>query len=242
MAGFGDVRDSLIVALDMNEREALSVARSLRGSVSWIKVGMTLFYQAGPDVVARMRELGFKVFLDLKLFDIPHQVAGAAESLGALGVDMLTVHASGGAPMVRAAVEGAARGAGTAGVTAPAVIAVTVLTSMDDEALSSVGVTEGSTVQVPRLGHIALEAGAAGVVCSPREAAAMRSLLGEQALVVTPGVRPSGADAGDQARIATPTAALRAGASHLVIGRPITTAAVPAEAARAIADEIERTT
>lgn len=232
-------RDRLIVALDTDPKDALALARSLHDEVTWVKVGMTLFYQAGPEIVAHLVALGLRVFLDLKLHDIPHQVAGAATALGRLGVGMLTVHASGGAEMVAAAVRGAGQGADEAGVSAPAVLAVTVLTSMDDSGLRSLGIGRAATEQVPLLADMARRAGASGVVCSALEAAAMRELLGEKALVVTPGIRPAGSAAGDQSRVATPADALVAGASHLVVGRPITDAAVPAEAAAAIVREME---
>jgi orotidine-5'-phosphate decarboxylase len=235
-----EAKDRIIVALDQPDlASALACARALVGHARWVKVGMTLFYREGPAAVAAMRDLGFEVFVDLKLHDIPHQVEGAARSLGALGAGMLTVHASGGAEMMEAAVRGAGDGAEAAGVPAPAVIAVTVLTSMDDETLRSVGVTDTPADQAAGLAALAKTAGASGVVCSPREAADMRALLGPNALVVTPGVRPLGADAGDQSRIATPAAAFQAGASHLVIGRPITGAADPAAAFDALVDDLK---
>jgi len=235
----GMARDRLIVALDTDADGARTLVRELGGHVRWLKVGMTLFYQAGPAMISELREEGFDIFLDLKLHDIPHQVRGAAESISRLGVRMLTVHASGGGAMISAAVEGARTGALAAGFDAPAVVAVTVLTSMDDGSLASVGVTRTAALQVPLLAKVASEAGASGVVCSPREAAEMRGLLGEAALVVTPGVRPSWSDAGDQARIQTPVQAIRSGASHLVVGRPITGASRPADAAKRLLDEME---
>jgi orotidine-5'-phosphate decarboxylase len=225
------VKDRIIVALDHSDLDsALECARALEGHARWVKVGMTLFYKEGPRAVRAMRELGFDVFLDLKLHDIPHQIEGAARSVASLGAGMLSVHASGGADMMEAAVRGAAAGAQDAGVTPPAVIAITVLTSMDADALASVGVCDPVADQVAGLAALARTAGVAGIVCSPQEAADMRALLGPQALVVTPGVRPAGADAGDQSRIATPAQALSAGASHIVIGRPVTGAADPAAA------------
>jgi orotidine-5'-phosphate decarboxylase len=231
--------DRIIVAVDTpTAEEALELARQLRGRASWLKVGMTLFYTSGPAVVLDMIEMGFRVFVDLKLHDIPHQVEGAARSLGMLGAGMLTVHASGGEAMIRAAVQGACAGAELAGVAAPKVIAVTVLTSSDDAMLASVGVRDTAADQVRRLGTLAGASAADGVVCSPLEAALMREILGDDALVVTPGVRPAGSDAGDQSRIATPAAALAAGASHLVIGRPITAAADPGAAFDVIAAEL----
>lgn len=235
-----DARDRLIVALDLDASGARSLARELAGTVRWLKVGMTLFYAEGPRIVEELRELGFDVFLDLKLHDIPHQVAGAARSVASLGASMLTVHAGGGAEMISSAVRGAGEGAAAAGIAAPSVIAVTVLTSMDEPTLASVGVPGALEAQVERLGAVARDAGAAGVVCSPREASRMRALLGADALVVTPGVRPAGAALGDQSRVATPAEALTSGASHLVVGRPVTAASDPVAAAAAIVDELAR--
>jgi orotidine-5'-phosphate decarboxylase len=232
----------VIVALDLPRDEALALADELRGRVRWLKVGMTLFFAEGPEIVARLREKGFEVFVDLKLFDIPHQVAGAAAQIARLGAAMLTVHASGGSAMMRAAVESSRRAADEVGLPAPAVLAVTVLTSSDDAVLAEVGVEHTALEQVRRLAEVARAAGVDGVVCSPREAAEMREVLGEKALVVTPGVRPQWAEAGDQARIATPEMALAAGASHLVIGRPITAAPVPVQAVARILAEIQGAT
>jgi orotidine-5'-phosphate decarboxylase len=233
------MQDRIIVALDQPDASsALAIARPLAGHARWVKVGMTLFYAEGPGIVGALRGIGFDVFIDLKLHDIPHQVEGAAASLGRLGAGMLTVHASGGADMMEAAVRGAAAGAEAAGDQRPAVIAVTVLTSMDAEALASVGVADPPPEQVAGLAALARTSGVDGVVCSPEEAAAMRALLGPHALVVTPGIRPAWSSADDQVRIATPAGALAAGASHLVIGRPITAADDPSAAFERIATEI----
>lgn len=229
----------VIVALDLPRGEALELADSLRGRVRWLKVGMTLFYAEGPEIVARLREKGFDVFVDLKLHDIPHQVAGAAAEVARAGAAMLTVHASGGSAMMRAAIESSRRAAEEVGLPAPCVLAVTVLTSTDVAGLAEIGIERPALQQVRLLANLAHRAGVDGVVCSPWEAAEMRELLGENALVVTPGVRPQWSEVGDQARIATPAAALAAGASHLVIGRPITAAPVPAEAVSRILSEIE---
>jgi orotidine-5'-phosphate decarboxylase len=233
------IDNPVIVALDLPRDEALALADELRGRVRWLKVGMTLFFAEGPQIVARLREKGFEVFVDLKLFDIPHQVAGAAAQIARQGAAMFTVHASGGSAMMRAAVESSRRAADEVGLPAPAVLAVTVLTSSDDAVLREVGVERSALEQVRLLAEVAKTAGVDGVVCSPREAAEMREALGEEALVVTPGVRPQWAEAGDQARVATPEMALAAGASHLVIGRPITAAPVPAQAVARILSEIE---
>ena len=234
-------RDRLIVALDLDVDGSLTLARQLSGRVGWMKVGMTLFYEAGPDIVVRLRDLGFNVFLDLKLHDIPHQVHGAARSVAHLGAGMLTVHASGGQAMVRAAVEGALEGATGSGVATPTVLAVTVLTSMDDATLATVGVHRGASEQVPLLASLSLEAGAGGVVCSPQEAMRLRGVLGAGPLIVTPGVRPAGAAIGDQSRVAAPSDAIRAGASHLVVGRPITEAPDPVAAVEQIITEMKET-
>lgn len=242
MEGGCTMNENLIVALDVDEAATLDLADSLSGVIRWVKVGMTLFYAHGPSIVSRLRDAGFAVFLDLKLHDIPHQVEGAARSVAGLGAGMLTVHASGGGEMIAAAVRGARAGAAAVGLEPPTILAVTVLTSMDDAGLRHIGVSMPSSEQVPLLGGIAMDAGAGGVVCSPLEAADMRRLLGPDALVVTPGVRPAWAARGDQSRILTPAEALAAGASHLVVGRPVTGAAEPLAAARRIIAEIEKGT
>ncbi|TLM78310.1 MAG: orotidine-5'-phosphate decarboxylase [Actinobacteria bacterium] len=216
----------------------MRLAEVLRGHARWLKVGMTLFYAEGPAIVGRLRDLGFDVFLDLKLHDIPHQVAGAAREVARLGAGMLTVHASGGAEMVRAAAEGVAEGAEAAGAPAPKLLGVTVLTSMDAATLADLGVADGPGEQALRLAQIARDGGADGIVCSPLEASEMRRMLGADAFVVTPGVRPAGSARGDQSRVATPAAALAAGASHLVVGRPITESSDPARVFDSIAAEI----
>jgi len=229
------MRDSIIVALDLPDAEsALELARTLKGRVTWVKVGMTLFYAEGPSIVRELRALGFKVFVDLKLHDIPHQVEGACKTLVRQGADMFTVHASGGRAMLEAAVSATTKAAEKFRVPRPKIVAVTVLTSLDDTALAEIGCEHTSAEQVTALATLASESGVDGVVCSPQEAAGMRLLLGADALVVTPGVRPTWAEAGDQARVATPADALDAGASHLVIGRPITAAEDPAAAVERI--------
>ena len=233
------MRDRIIVALDLPDAErALAMARSLRGHVGWVKVGMTLYYAEGPQIVRDLRAMGFKVFVDLKLHDIPHQVEGACRTLTRAGADMFTVHASGGRAMLEAAVTATTAAAEKFKAPRPSILAVTVLTSLDDAALAEVGVSHTSAEQVAALATLARDAGCDGVVCSPVEAAAMRALLDEGALVVTPGVRPAGEEAGDQARTATPAEAIGAGASHLVVGRPITGAADPAAAAETIVKEM----
>ncbi len=231
-----DARERVIVAIDCGRERALELADALSGHACWLKVGMTLFYAEGPAIVREMRERGFKVFLDLKLHDIPHQVRGAAEAAASTGADLLTVHGLGAGPMMAAAVEGAAAAAGD-GERAK-VIAVTVLTSMDQQALDSIGVDAPVADEADRLARLARDNGIDGVVCSPQEATRMRELLGEDALIVTPGVRPAGAALGDQSRVATPAAALAGGASHIVVGRPITSADDPVAAFEAIVAEL----
>lgn len=229
----------IIVALDLPGHKALKLAAALRGRVRWVKVGMTLFYAEGPAIVSHLRDLGFDVFLDLKLNDIPHQVEGAAAAIARLGVGMFTVHASGGLPMMRAAVDASRRAAEESGVPEPAVLAVTVLTSTSEDGLREIGVASRPADQVALLARLACSAGADGIVCSPVEAAEVRGIVGPDALIVTPGVRPAGADLGDQARVSTPRSALEAGASHLVIGRPITAASDPVAAVDQLHSEIE---
>lgn len=228
--GSAAMRDAIVVALDTDAHTALSLARVLQDRVSWVKVGMTLYYAEGPEIVTRLRDLGFKVFVDLKLHDIPNQVEGAAREISRLGASMFTVHASGGVEMMRAAIRGACDASEECGLDTPDVLAVTVLTSTSDADLAHLGVDRSVSAQVEILAAAAREAGVQGVVCSPLEAARMREVMGREALVVTPGIRPAGEDAGDQARIATPRAALEAGATHLVIGRPITQAIEPGTA------------
>lgn len=233
-----EARDKIMVALDCDAERALELAHELEGHVSWLKVGMTLFYSEGPRIVEAMKRLGFKVFLDLKLHDIPHQVRGAARSAALTGADLITVHGLGSSAMVAAALEGVGEAAAETGSERARVIAVTVLTSMDEAALEEIGVDRPVKEEAARLASLAGGAGADGVVCSPQEASAMRKLLGEDALVVTPGVRPAGSALGDQSRVATPASAVTAGASHLVIGRPITGSIDPVAAVEAIVSEL----
>lgn len=239
MLGEGAART--IVALDCTAERALELVDELSGGLVWAKVGMELFYAAGAPLVAELKRRGLKVFLDLKLHDIPNTVRGASRVLAGLGVDMLTVHAGGGPAMVAAARAGLDEGAAAAGVAAPRLLAVTVLTSMDQGQLTAVGVDRPLADQAALLARGAREAGADGVVCSAFEARAMRAGLGEGALIVTPGIRPAGSEAGDQSRVATPAMAASAGATHLVVGRPITRAADPRAAFESIAAEVAGT-
>jgi orotidine-5'-phosphate decarboxylase len=227
--------ERLIVALDFPDAAAaLACADQLAGSVTWFKVGLELYLAAGESIVRELKRRGHSVFLDLKLHDIPNTAASAIRSLGRLEPDLLTVHAAGGRAMLNAAVE-AARSLPHP----PRLLAVTVLTSMDTAGLAETGVPASPVEQVLRLARLATDCSIEGMVCSPAEAAALRSAL-PKALLVTPGIRPAGTDAGDQKRIATPQFALAAGASMLVIGRPITAAADPKAAAQAILGDMAK--
>jgi orotidine-5'-phosphate decarboxylase len=233
--------ERILVALDVpTAREALALAGKLRGAVGGFKVGSELFTSAGPDVVRALVGEGDHVFLDLKFHDIPNTVAGAVKSAASLGVWMLNVHASGGLPMLDAAHEAAEAVAAQSDGLRPLVIAVTALTSLDADTLASVGVAAAPKAHVLRLATLAQAAGLDGVVASPQEARELRQAMGPDFLIVTPGIRGGAASSGadDQVRTATPAGAIAAGASYLVIGRPITGAADPRAAAEAIAREI----
>ena len=237
--------DQLLIALDVpTAAEAFRLAGILRGRVGGFKVGSHLFTAEGPDVVRTLARQGDRVFLDLKFHDIPNTVASAVAAATSLGAWMINVHASGGAPMMRAASDAARRTAAAGGRETPILIAVTVLTSMHDGALAEVGVSSGLDDQVGRLATLAREAGLDGVVASPRETKALRLLCGKAFTIVTPGIRGGAAAAArdDQARTMTAGEAVAAGASYLVVGRPVIGAPDPREAAERIADEIRAST
>lgn len=234
----------LIVALDVSSAAAAQkIVSALGDSVHIYKVGMQLYTAEGPQIMRELVGSGRRVFLDLKYHDIPNTVASAVGEAVQLGVNMLTVHASGGSKMLQAAAEAAktgnARGGADVHVRPLQILAVTVLTSMDEYDLNQTGVPGKVVDQVLRLASTALDAGCAGVVSSAREVKALREKLGEDFLIVNPGVRPAGADHGDQARVVTPAEAIQAGATHVVVGRPITAAKDPVAAARAINKEIK---
>jgi orotidine-5'-phosphate decarboxylase len=216
----------LVVALDYPEAgPALALARRLDPAQCRLKVGKELFTAAGPALVEQLRALGFSVFLDLKYHDIPNTVAAAVRAAAALGVWMVNVHAGGGRRMLDAAAAACA-----ASVHAPLLIGVTVLTSMDESDIADLGYVDTLEQRVQRLAQLCADGGLDGVVCSAREAPQLRSRLGGRFCLVTPGIRPAGADAGDQRRVVTPAAALAAGADYLVVGRAITGSADPAAA------------
>ncbi len=228
------MKDRIIVALDTDSPDkAVAAAVALRGEVGLFKVGMELFPRGGPDVVRRIRETGADVFLDLKFHDIPNTVAGAVASAAALGVRFATVHASGGRAMLAAAAR-AAEGPGTT------LLAVTVLTSLDDGDLAEIGYSATAADTVLRLAAMAAGEGIGGIVCSAREVSAVRGRVGNGIVLVTPGVRLPDDAAGDQTRIVTPEDAIRGGAAYLVVGRPITKAPDPGAAARRFAAAMER--
>ena len=227
-------RERIMVALDCTPDEARELAGRLEGHAAWLKVGITLIYAGGLPLVRELSERCFKVFVDAKFHDIPHQVRGAVLAAATSGADLITVHGSGGAAMLEACHEGAELACERLGH-APLLAAITVLTSMDADALASVGVSRPIPEQAAALATLAQRSGIDGVVCSPREA---RDLLGPDALVVCPGVRPAGAALGDQSRVATPAQAIAAGASHIVVGRPITQAPDAAAAFDAIEREV----
>jgi len=230
-----DPREKLIVALDVSSAAAaLKIVAALGDSVLTYKIGLQLYTAEGPHVVRDLISSGRQVFLDLKYHDIPNTVAAAVREAAGLGVAMLTVHTLGGRKMLRAATEAAAAVNSEARV-----VAVTVLTSMDESELGQVGIQGGVLSEVTRLADLAAATGCHGVVASAREASEMRNHLGEDFLIVTPGVRPEGSAYGDQARVATPAQAIAAGASHIVVGRPIIEAADPAQAAREILAQME---
>jgi len=227
-------KDRLIVALDVPTAvDAQEIVYELGDSVTFYKVGLQLFTAEGPRIVSELVNSGRRVFLDLKLHDIPNTVAGAVKAASELGVQMLTVHAAGGGRMLKGAVHAAKDQP-----TSPMILAVTVLTSFAQADLEESGVSSSLSHQVRHLATLAKTAGCDGVVCSPHEAQALRSALGGEMAIVTPGIRPAGSDASDQSRVATPTAAIRAGASHVVVGRPILGASNRVHAAKAIVDEI----
>jgi len=238
-------RNPIIVALDLDSPEkALALADQLRGAVGAVKVGSQLFTAAGPDIVRRLTERGHRVFLDLKYHDIPNTVAGAAAEAARLGAWMIDVHASGGLAMMKAARESAHASAEAAGVTRPLIIGITVLTSFDQNTMESVGIERPIGDQVDALAWLAQEAGLDGVVASPHEVARLRAARRNPFVLVTPGIRASTPDeAGrkrdDQARTMTAGAAIAAGASFIVVGRPIIAAPDPLAAAEALAKSLD---
>ena len=229
------MRNPIIVALDVpNAEQALTLARDVAPAVGAFKIGSELFTAAGPDIVRRVRDTGASVFLDLKYHDIPNTVAKAVASAVRLDVQMLTIHTSGGSEMMRAAQRSAEQTASQSGQNAPLVLGVTVLTSMDINALAEIGYEPNVGRQVERLATLARDAGLRGLVCSPLEIVGLRQFLPANIQLVTPGIRTGAEKADDQKRTLSPREAIEAGANWLVIGRPIYAAASPRKAAEEI--------
>lgn len=224
----------LILALDLPDREsALKILDGLRGKLEWVKIGLQMYLKYGANFIREVSGMGFKIFLDLKLFDIPNTVASAVESVSALPVSMLTIHASGGREMMRRAVESAAERNPEL-----LILGVTVITSFDADSLAETGVELEPEWQVEKLAKLAVDSGLKGLVCSPLEIEGLRSILPEDTVLVTPGIRPSGSSADEQKRIMTPADAARAGSDFIVVGRPILKAENPAFAVSKILEEI----
>ena len=231
----------VIVALDFNDiSSAIEMVKSIGDSIEWYKIGSVLYTKEGPDCVRKIKSLGKKIFLDLKFYDIPNTVAGSVKSCVELGVDMFTLHASGGSKMISLAVKTSAEYASKLGVEVPKAIAVTMLTSFSEEAIKNdFGITDSSEEIVKRLASVVVNAGGEGLVASACELPMIRSTFGHDITVITPGVRPSWATAGDQQRVMTPSKAVALGADFLVIGRPIIASDNPVVAAQKILDEIK---
>lgn len=234
------VKNKLIVALDVsNIDEAEMLVDKLAPYVGAFKIGMQLFYSGGHRVIAMATAKGSQVFLDLKMHDIPNTVARACDALVLPGVFMFNVHASGGMEMLRQAAHATRERAKDVGLPKPILLAVTVLTSMDADTLKSINISVSPEEQVVQLARLVQQAGLDGVVASPQEIKKIREACGTNFVILTPGIRPAGADANDQKRTATPGQAVKDGADYLVVGRPITAAADPVEAAKAILAEME---
>ncbi len=223
--------ERIIVALDgMAPDQALAFSAQVEG-LRWVKVGLELFVQAGPEVVAQLRDQGLRVFLDLKFHDIPATMAGACRRAAALGAELITVHACAGSEGLQAAQAAAVEGAESTGQQSPTLLAVSVLTSWEEQRLQrELAISQGIAARVSALAQLSATAGIGGCVCSPWEAAVLRAQQPEPFALITPGIRPKGAAVGDQARVMGPAEAIAAGASQLVIGRPVTKAEDPSDA------------
>jgi len=231
------MKPEIILAVDVpSAKEVIPLMNKLPAELTWFKVGLELFTAEGPAVLQILSSRDKKIFLDLKLHDIPRTVANAVTAAAKLGVNLITVHAIGGRAMLKAAAEAAA----TFGPQRPRLVAVTTLTSLNQDDFTDLGIARSVSAQALALTEMALASGIDGVVTSVHEAPALRQRFGNTPILVTPGIRPSGADVGDQKRVATPTLAVEAGSTYLVVGRPIVEAADPGQAARAIQMEVDR--
>jgi orotidine-5'-phosphate decarboxylase len=229
------IKDKIIIALDVHTiKEAEKLVDMLSPYIRIFKVGMELFYSCGPKAIDIIKKYDREIFLDLKFHDIPNTVYSASKAASRLGVFMFNVHASGGKDMMKAAVEGAEEESGISGVDRPRILGVTVLTSMDEQALLETGVKTSPREQVLNLAVLSKESGLDGVVASPQEASLIRKEMGNDFLIVTPGIRPETSDKEDQKRIAAPEEAVKSGADYIVIGRPVTKAKDPIEAIKNI--------
>ena len=227
----------IIIALDVpSSKSILGIINSLPKEISFYKVGLELFTSEGPNAFLPLKSAHCRIFLDLKLHDIPRTVANTVKTAASHGVNILTVHSLGGKDMLKAA----AQAAKECGTNAPKLVAVTTLTSLNENDLKDIGINRPLKQHTLAMGELAINCGIDGLVCSPLEATEFRKILGPNPILITPGVRPAGADVGDQKRIATPGDAVRAGANYLVIGRPILNAKDPASAAKSILDEISK--
>ncbi|WP_262693302.1 orotidine-5'-phosphate decarboxylase [Kordiimonas aquimaris] len=239
MTSFIPPHERIFCALDtVDVGEAVSLADKLRGVVGGIKLGLEFFCANGADGYKRVHEMGLPIFLDLKFHDIPNTVAGAIRAVAPLAPHILTIHTQGGPEMMRRASETAREEAGKLGISPPAVVGVTILTSLDETDLDAIGVSDSVPGQVGRLAALATKCGLDGMVCSPKEIELARSVTNADFKLIVPGIRPAGAAIGDQKRVMTPIEAVNAGADVLVIGRPITQAVDPAAAAQAIATQL----
>lgn len=233
-------KDRLIVALDVDsEKKAVSLVERLKSDVRFFKVGFELFTSCGPEIIEKIKNADSEIFLDLKFHDIPNTVAKAAITAARFGVFMFNVHSLGGYDMMKEAADAARKEVSSSGIRAPKILAVTILTSIDEKSLKKIGINDSIQNLALRLACLAKDAGLDGVVASPQEAKAIRKELGKDFLIVTPGIRPAWAAAGDQKRVATPKSAVDAGADFIVVGRPIIEAKDPASAAQDILKELE---
>jgi len=233
-------KERLIVALDVDTKEkALGLVEKLKAEVRIFKIGSELFTSCGPDIVSAVKDRGCGIFLDLKFHDIPNTVAKSAAAAVRLGVSMLNVHALGGYDMMKRCAESVTIEAKALKIAKPKIIAVTVLTSMDENSLKKIGINDNMEKQVLRLAELAKDASLDGVVASPSEVKLIRRELGEEFIIVTPGVRPEWAATNDQKRIATPKEAVLNGATYIVVGRPIVEASDPLAAAKRVLEEIK---
>ena len=233
-------KERLIVALDVDTKEEVEfLVNELKDDIGMFKVGLQLYTSMGNEIISYIKSRGGKIFLDLKLHDIPNTVSETVRVLTKQGVDMMNVHSQGGFEMMRLAKETSLKTAAELGIEAPQLIAVTILTSLGDEEVEKIGYNKSSKEMVEHLGRLTKEAGLDGVVCSPLEAGIIKDACGDKFITVTPGVRPLGEDVGDQKRITTPKKAIEGGSTYIVVGRPITKAENVKVAAKKIVAEME---